>query len=546
LCQKVVSSKELLAGHSVFCRDKHSKIKEAPKKLTKYRPKGFVPDTIPKSDSACKLCKKLFGSKELLAGHVVFCQDKHSESGQKGSASIPVVDLEAEQTATIYTCGLCQKVLSSKELLTGHLIFCREKHSKKTKSSATVSIPVESHQTDPTIVCELCQKVLGSKELLAAHLVFCSSKNTKKKEAAKEKKPKPVDSSAKNTIAVQLGSIHACELCQKVLPSKELLAGHLIFCQEKNCKKVPKEKETQSKSTVPVKNRESDQIHECEVCHKILNSKKLLTGHLRIMHSKKKEVDASSPVENLETNACELCKKVLGSRELLAGHLVFCRDKHSSTLESSPVELIDLTQTTATVHACDLCHKTFTSKELLAGHQVFCRVKRPKAKPKPKKRTFSNNKLDWRKLEFVCEGCDKKLKKSDVEEHVVSCFGDRIKTDKTFEKVLLSNFGFFTQSAKISSSEFKCFYCPERFASGCEAYRHAIGFHDMQVFSIAFKKLLVQHKMSQRLKIECPHCVDVFSVDDLLVHLAPQPSTCGCHFSCASWVEAHQLHGCPA
>ena len=100
--------------------------------------------------------------------------------------------------------------------------------------------------------------------------------------------------------------VFKCNLCEKILSSKQMLELHKKKCDGKK-----------------------DEQFKCEFCHKILSSKQKLE-----IHKKKCEI-----IEEKVEFKCEYCDKILSTKQKLENHKNICDKKKDKELERKDKEL---------------------------------------------------------------------------------------------------------------------------------------------------------------------------------------------------------------
>ena len=102
--------------------------------------------------------------------------------------------------------------------------------------------------------------------------------------------------------------VFKCNLCEKILSSKQRLETHKEKCNLEIIKK---------------------EIFQCEYCYKILSSKQNLENH-----SKKCEI-----IEEKQKFQCEYCDKILSTKQSILNHLDICDKKKDIKIEKKEKEL---------------------------------------------------------------------------------------------------------------------------------------------------------------------------------------------------------------
>jgi len=194
--------------------------------------------------------------------------------------------------------------------------------------------------------CNLCEKILSTKQYLELHKQKCEGKKEKIEEEFK------------------------CNLCEKILSSKQMLELHKQKCEGK---------------------KEKKEEFKCEYCEKILSSKQNLE-----IHMKKCEI-----IEEKEEFKCEYCDKILSTKQILENHKNICSIKKEKEKEQIYKELKELKEQ---LESKDKDHK----KQLESKDKDH--KKQLESKDKDHKKQLESKDKE---LKEQLESKDKKLKEKD-------------------------------------------------------------------------------------------------------------------------------------
>ncbi|XP_031628851.1 zinc finger protein 880-like [Contarinia nasturtii] len=230
------------------------------------------------------------------------------------------------------SCEICGKIL-----LTTSLVL-----HKKTQ-----------HAPPGSYICRICYKELPNEQELSKHHADCLSKTRKKVRCNDCGKM-----FNKSTIARHKRAFHSpegtpvCKRCGKIFSNEGELSLHRSVCL---LKRKPIEKGH----------------FECDICKKVLSSKKCVKQHINFMHNPEYQKKTQIP--------CNICGKIMGSDAIYRHRAVFHSD--------------------ASTYVCKLCGKKSPNEAALLSHKTECLKKASRKIP--------------------CNICGKVLNKSTMARHKV-------------------------------------------------------------------------------------------------------------------------------
>lgn len=305
-------------------------------KLKNSKPVKTKRKTRKKSDRiSCQNCDLIFSDQAQLEKHedthkVFHCDicDKDYQPRENYNRHMKNVHNEGGNLPRV-TCNICHRTLKNKYFLKTHLkIHAPDTDYKcphcdyKNNNLFYMKIHINRHTKQPSYQCEICGEKFYEKPILQTHIqvkhgrgfeckICFRSYGTKQRLREHEKTHDP------NYIHVNK---HQCEECGQTYKYRAQLKKHLL------------------------KHKGLDVKYDCNVCGKVVTTKKSFTNHMKIHTGEKSSV-------------CDICGKAFTVEKYLIVH----RRTHTG---EKP-------------YSCDVCGKTFTQRVSLVVHNRYHTGERP-------------------------------------------------------------------------------------------------------------------------------------------------------------------------
>ena len=367
ICSKIFPRKTALQDHKL---KSHNQIQDHSNDTIGQASRTLHNDTEAKSNflsneskevinQECKLCSKIFNTKNLLK--------EHFESAHKNYLRAHRKVKEKYKKNVSFKCDICDEMFSKSKDLKNHMA---KSHLQHAKSNRKVSKE-----------CEICGKKLKN---LESHMMqhegkenhykcaFCEKEFDFKCSLHKHIKNIHEKRRLKTNSNVSVDTIYECEMCGKKLSSKDKYKKHVEYHygNKVTCGYCPDNKMF---SGIYNLKRHIKNIHNrknrltCHYCSNTFVNQGSLSRHISDVH------------ENKRKYKCDICHKAFKRHNRFREHKIQIHDLEKNLYDckicgKSFNQDASLYTHNKNVHAgikrykCDICIKTFTSKPYLEDH----------------------------------------------------------------------------------------------------------------------------------------------------------------------------------
>jgi len=387
---------------------------------------------------SCPICERKFFSRSDKLIHIVV----HDEARNTRERFLPLsmvkllsevqeINFDGQLIVSNCVCDKCGKIFDTPGGKRRHVKSVHSEEQLKVKSE------VIKTETDDETFFKSCSKCLSQFSSLLSFKIHCNLtcdvQSGLKEEGIKQEKQLMHEDNSRNDL--QCDDELSCDLCDKVLSTKESLAIHKIIhkelnrflCKENNCIAVfPNQKSLISHledTHQKVKSTERIMFYKCEHCDKQCTTERNLDDHM-LRHSKEKKFE------------CLECGKRLKRRDTLIDHMKI----HSGEKN----------------YQCDQCEGKYTTSAALRNHVVS-------------KHTDNSNAVP-----FMCSYCGKDFpKKAYLLNHITGHTGEKNHgcevCPKSFRfKTSLENHMNMHNGVK----KYQCPHCEKRFTQSQQRTMH--------------------------------------------------------------------------
>ncbi|XP_026726503.1 zinc finger protein Xfin-like [Trichoplusia ni] len=390
----------------------------------------------------CKRCPRQFTSRRSLANHVRI-HEKKDGLEDNIVVEIPQKVEDAPDSEEKLSCNKCGKTFKLKIMLNRHFDGCGKIPAKSPQKELLVSLEPIDGMANRNITCEICTAKFKTVDNLEKHMKVVHAAVLKREKRENPKVPVPCLYCQKMFDDYYAHSLHfndcpqkdeslpyECPVCKKITSRKTSYFQHL-----KNMHFEPRSYLLNTSVEA-----EPEPYHECRMCNKKLPSQDLLIKHLAAHmsniedndigadnESRTSTIDDSASIQSIQSNTpgcvkCSRCDKEFKYKKALQTHEMKCTevpievkteppDKPSTSLLSETTSRWKSESESSQDeddNTCDICEKQFSYRRLLLHHK------------KTKHNMSSGHKrakIYLKDCKVRCMICDLEMKVGDINEH---------------------------------------------------------------------------------------------------------------------------------
>ncbi|CAH1777942.1 unnamed protein product, partial [Owenia fusiformis] len=296
------------------------------------------------------------GSFPTYPGRIPFCDDEYAAYLESEAAAAkaskttnqPFKPGETMANETTYECGICACYFKNNDALVDHMKTHSLINSLKSTEKVLDTEPngegggdsiIEEHWKDNSdnklgikiVSCESVAEV----DRCDTPLGYIDNSDIETSNDSIRIESQAKDECSNDTVTITTKKDFRCEICYKVLCSKQSLGHHL-------------------------RTHTGEKPFSCEICSKRFRIKQVLKQHMMLIHK------TSGPIAGNELNSkCEICSKTFKYSNHLLLHMRVHTTKSMGVKSSSKAPVVPNTKMK---YQCEICEKKFKYKNVLPLH----------------------------------------------------------------------------------------------------------------------------------------------------------------------------------
>ena len=405
-------------------------------------------------------------------------------------------------------CNICNKHLSSKPVLKGHMLRIHEEKTKyiceicdsQLGSFFSLKIHKEEIHAEKRYACDLCKNTFVCKQYLKKHIQIEHSSTTERKTFTCQFCEVPhsytnVSALNRHIKTTHEGKRYKCNDCDKTYVSNKELKFHSRRHQNREISKIfkcnPCDKTFERK--YQLKQHERTMIHKksktfsCEICHKSYASLAALNNHIAVKHNEIKKAIQ-----------CHICDKTFGTLMSLKAHVkthdksnIFqCDDCGKQFLRKGDLKVhrnnLHASKTSTFPCGIENCIKVYQFKKALNRHIKIVHLKTELRQCQQCEKGYSTAKHLNRhvisvhtNISYKCDFCEKSYKlKDSLNDHIKDFHEGRINVCKICERSFPAR-GLLGGHMRRSHSDTvnQCEMCDKTFSAVQDLREHLRNIH---------------------------------------------------------------------
>uniref|UniRef100_A0A1Q3F1B2 Putative c2h2-type zn-finger protein n=1 Tax=Culex tarsalis TaxID=7177 RepID=A0A1Q3F1B2_CULTA len=393
----------------------------------------------------CNICHKLFKENSLLAKHVKMAHERPHKAAVKPEERY---------------CKECDKLFPTRALLTKHI---KQRHGER------------------IFACSLCQKSFVLKHHLRRHKELVHK-------SGEQQQVETTITNEQNEPDLAVDSVGQSQ-CRSTIVKEELIIEDVLDPVDDE---VESDVLPQIEAKPRKKSAEKKISSKCEICRKVLSTKKQLRLHVERMHSDRqirKRVGWNLKYHPDENGLfhCQECDKSFTSRAHFSGHVIKHKVLKERRFYCKPCDKVFSTKDTLKIHEAHGLHKKKIAekcKDVSTTEQTD--PVKVKQEPNAEQHVAVDGQLPEPSAEsWQCEKCDRSFKKKNslkIHMHRHKTPEDEVVEDENglctcpdCGKVFSDKNYYHSHKRRHKAKKlawYKCKYCDKNFGSRPDLERH--------------------------------------------------------------------------